>query len=68
MTSMLSDLAEAATRSSEDLDSLQQGVKQNKAAMENLLKEGRASGQVPSGLVSEESQMTCIDPRRPPAL
>uniref|UniRef100_H3CD97 Laminin, gamma 2 n=1 Tax=Tetraodon nigroviridis TaxID=99883 RepID=H3CD97_TETNG len=45
MTSMLSDLAEAATRSSEDLDSLQQGVKQNKAAMENLLKEGRASGQ-----------------------
>lgn len=51
MASVLSNLTGAAARSSEDVGSLQQGVGQNKAAAEKLLKEGRASGEVPSALV-----------------
>lgn len=54
MASMLSDLTEAATSSGEDFDSLQQGVKHNQMLAEKLLKEGRASGQVPSALVFKQ--------------
>lgn len=50
MTSTLRQLTGAATRSSEDFDSLQQEVQQKKTAMQDLLEDGRASAQVPQGL------------------
>lgn len=51
MTSTLRDLTGAAARSSQDLDSLQQEVEQGRVAAEKLLRDGRASGQVPSALL-----------------
>lgn len=51
MASTLGDLTRAATRSSQGLDSLQQQVEQDRVAAEKLLRDGRASGQVPSALL-----------------
>lgn len=51
MASMLRDLTGAASRSSQHIDSIQRGVEQNQTEAEKLLREGRASGQVPSALL-----------------